>query len=177
MRLKMVLVAALALAVPLTAMAADKRIKDARKAAPESISANATVYDWDLNVLAQGSNGWFCLPDDQSTKGDDPMCGDDKWLTFLKAYVSKEKPVFNGVGISYMLHGKTEGSNTDPYATEHKEGDDWVDGLGAHLMILVPDPKMLEGLPTDSRNGGPWVMWPNTPYAHLMVQVDSYPKK
>jgi hypothetical protein len=22
-------------------------------------------------------------------------------------------------------------------------------------------------------NGGPWVMWPGTPYAHLMIPIDS----
>jgi hypothetical protein len=31
-------------------------------------------------------------------------------------------------------------------------------------------------LPTDSKNGGPWVMWAGTPYAHLMIPIDSYPQ-
>jgi len=43
-------------------------------------------------------------------------------------------------------------------------------------MILVPDPKALEGISTDPKNGGPWIMWPNTPYQHLMIQIESYPK-
>jgi hypothetical protein len=60
-------------------------------------------------------------------------------------------------------------SNSDPYATE--ETDDWV-VVGAHLMIIVPDASMLEGIPTDPKNGGPWVMWKGTPYAHVMVPVD-----
>jgi hypothetical protein len=48
-----------------------------------------------------------------------------------------------------------------------------VTGLGAHLMMLIPDLSMLEGMSTDHRNGGPWVMWPDTPYAHLMIPIDS----
>ncbi len=45
--------------------------------------------------------------------------------------------------------------------------------LAAHLMMLVPDRSDLEGVSTDHLNGGPWVMWPETPYAHLMIPVDS----
>jgi hypothetical protein len=33
----------------------------------------------------------------------------------------------------------------------------------------VPDGSMLEGVSTDPKNGGPWVMWRDTPYAHLMI--------
>jgi hypothetical protein len=38
-------------------------------------------------------------------------------------------------------------------------------------MILVPDPKMLEGISTDPQSGGPYVMYKGTPYAHIMVPV------
>ncbi len=31
-------------------------------------------------------------------------------------------------------------------------------------------------LPDIPDNGGPWIMWPDTPYAHLMIPIDSYPK-
>lgn len=36
-------------------------------------------------------------------------------------------------------------------------------------MIVVSDQELLEGLPTDPENGGPWVMWKDTPYAHIMI--------
>jgi hypothetical protein len=38
-------------------------------------------------------------------------------------------------------------------------------------MIAVPDLKSLDGLSTDPKNGGPWVMWKGTPYAHIMAPV------
>jgi hypothetical protein len=40
-------------------------------------------------------------------------------------------------------------------------------------MVLYKDPKMLDAYPTDPKNGGPWVMWKGTPYAHVMVPVSS----
>jgi len=30
---------------------------------------------------------------------------------------------------------------------------------------------LLDAFSTDPKNGGPWVMWKGTPYAHLMVPV------
>jgi len=56
-----------------------------------------------------------------------------------------------------------------------KEDGDWVDELNAHLMILVPDHASFDNISTDPRNGGPWIMWPGTPYAHIMIPIDSYP--
>lgn len=58
---------------------------------------------------------------------------------------------------------------------ESKPGDEWVEGVGAHLMILVPGAGALKNVPTDSKNGGPWILWAGTPYAHLMIPIDSYP--
>ena len=59
-------------------------------------------------------------------------------------------------------------SNTEPY--EMTETPDHKFAFHPpHLMIAVPDPKSLAGLPTNPSNGGPYVMWANTPYAHVMV--------
>ena len=57
--------ACLVLVVPAGATAQDV-IASARSAAPASISNNATVMDWDLNVVSQGSNEWTCLPEPRS---------------------------------------------------------------------------------------------------------------
>ena len=40
-----------------------------------------------------------------------------------------------------------------------------------HLMIVVPDVKSLEGMSTDPANGGPYVMYAGTPYAHIMAPI------
>lgn len=69
-----------------------------------------------------------------------------------------------------MLAGDEGSSNIDPCAESPTEDNEWV-VEGPHVMILAPDPALLEGIPTDPRNGGPYVMWKDTPYAHVMVPV------
>jgi hypothetical protein len=39
--------------------------------------------------------------------------------------------------------------------------------------MIISDAALLEGLPTDPKNGGPWVMWKGTPYAHVMIPAVS----
>jgi hypothetical protein len=147
----------------------------AENAAPLSLSKNATILNRDGQVSRIGTNGWMCLPDDPSTVGTDSICMNESWRNFMDALKNKKKPTYTQVGIAYMLQGDRPVSNTDPYATEPKQGDDWVDKLGAHIMVLVPDIEALKSLPTNSKNGGPWIMWAGTPYAHLMIPIDSYP--
>ncbi len=167
------IVVSMMLLVSSGARAADDPISSAMSAAPSSISAQATVTDWNFNVLRKGTNGWTCLPDRSDTPGNDPWCVNEPWLNFLKAYVKKETPSYTQVGFAYMLMGDTPVSNTDPYATEPTSPDDWVTDLGAHMMMLVPDKELLKVISKDHLNGGPWVMWPDTPYAHIMIPLES----
>jgi hypothetical protein len=147
----------------------------AESAGPSSLSKNATIMDRDGKVVRNGTNGWTCMPDNPDTPGTDPMCMNEPWLSFMDALKNKKKPTYTQVGIAYMLQGDTPVSNTDPYATARKPGDDWVEGVGAHIMVLLPDVEALKNVSTDSKNGGPWIMWHSTPYAHLMIPIDSYP--
>ena len=155
-----------------TAMGQDA-IKSAMSAGPSSISADATILDWEMNVLREGTNEWTCLPDRPDTEGADPWCITGPWLNFLDAYVNQTEPTYDEMGIAYMLAGDSPVSNSDPYATGPTGPEDWVTDLGAHLMVIVPDKSLLEGMTTDHLNGGPWVMWANTPYAHIMIPIDA----
>lgn len=148
---------------------------EAERAAPASLSKYATIVSRDGQVVRKGSNGWTCMPDNPGTPGIDSICMNEPWLNFMDALKNQKNPVITQVGIAYMLQGDRPVSNTDPYTTKPKPGDDWVDKLGAHIMVLVPDAEALKGFPTDSKNGGPWIMWVGTPYAHLMIPIDSYP--
>lgn len=168
-----------ALFLPLRALdasAQEDAIASAASAAPASISNDATIVDWEGNTLREGTNGWTCLPDRADTPGTDPWCVNDPWRNFLEAYGNQEEPTYDSVGIAYMIQGDTPVSNTDPYATEMTSEDDWVEDLGAHLMILVPDHDSFSNLSTDPNNGGPWIMWPDTPYAHIMIPLEGAPK-
>ena len=166
------LFAASLLATPAHAQSKDYLIKDALSAAPEAVAMNATVVDGAGNVLRKGSNGYTCLPDDPEMPGTSPMCLDAGWLAWADAWMNK-KPVAapDRISFSYMLRGDSPVSNTDPYATEPTADNEWIENGGPHIMVLVPDLKMLEGIPTDPSYGGPYVMWRGTQYAHLMIPV------
>jgi hypothetical protein len=167
----MMAVIGLSLLLPAGALGQDA-IESAMSAGPVSVSADATILDWEMNVLREGTNDWTCLPDRPDTPGNDPWCVTEAWLNFLGAYVNKTEPTYDEIGFAYMLMGDSPVSNSDPYATEETGPEDWVTDLGAHLMIVVPDRSLLKGISTDHLNGGPWVMWPGTPYAHIMIPVE-----
>lgn len=153
------------------------RIAEALAAAPEEISSQATVLDWpaseggEFRVLRQGSNGWTCLPDLPGDDNFEPMCNDAHWMSWVKAFASGQEPRVTGVGISYMLSSRWATSNIDPTATAPSADNEWVEG-GAHLMMVVPDPAMLDGYPDDP-GPGPYVMWKGTPLVHLMVPMET----
>jgi len=168
------LIAALGLLLPAAALAQEGLIESAMSAGPATVSMHATVMNWNLETVREGTNDWTCLPDRPDTPGNDPWCVNEPWLNFLQAYVGQKEPTYTTVGIAYMLQGDAPVSNTDPYAAEPTSPEDWVEGLGPHIMVIVPNLEMLEGVSADPYNGGPWIMWPGTPYAHLMIPIESF---
>ncbi|MGA7951904.1 MAG: hypothetical protein WCA07_00140 [Gloeobacterales cyanobacterium] len=148
-----------------------QKIALAMSAGPAEIAKNATIMDvTDMSdakpkQLRAGTNGWVCY-----ALIDQPMCLDKEWQKWLEAWMSKSELTIEGTGIGYMLRGDKGASNTDPYATGPTATNQWV-VAPPHVMVLYPDPKMLEAYPTDPKSGGPWVMWKGTPYAHVMVPV------
>jgi hypothetical protein len=145
------------------------KIARAMQAAPESISKSATIVEADGTVLRSGSNGWHCHPT-AGPGSDHPMCNDGVWMRFMTAIGDKVDFKTDRLGISYMLAGDDAVNNADPFDTKPDPGEVWVQE-GPHLMVLVPDAKMLEGLSDDPKSGGPYVMWKGTTYAHIMVPV------
>lgn len=145
-------------------------IKDALKAAPDSLKKDVTVVDWDGNVLREGSSSYTCFPTPPNLKGEAPMCLDGPWMTWADAWQNKKDFKISSIGTAYMLAGDEGASNTDPYAAGPTEDNQWIE-QGPHLMIILPDPSELSELSTDPHNGGPYVMWKGTPYAHIMVPI------
>jgi hypothetical protein len=145
------------------------KIARAMQAAPPAISEHATIMDADGALLRAGSNGWHCMPA-MGPGSEHPACNDEVWMRLGEALMKHEPFETDRVGISYMLAGDDNVNNADPYDTKQDPGEVWVQE-GPHLMIIVPDPKALDGIPDDPRNGGPYVMWRGTPYAHIMVPV------
>ncbi len=166
----------LSLAAAPIALADDaETIKNAEMAAPAAVAMAATIYapqaDGSLKTLREGSNGFWCVPDDPSTPTNDPMCGDANVMEWLKAYLSHTEPPAGKVGFSYMLAGATTASNTDPYATTPAEGMDWIKD-GPHVMVMNA-PELMALYPANATpdTSQPYVMFGGTPYAHLMIPV------
>lgn len=153
------------------ALAGDKNaaIESAMNAAPPSVSANATIKDHDGKVLRAGNNGWTCYPASPSMGA---MCNDAEWDAMIAAMMAKKPYTPTGFGASYMLTGDGEAagvSNKDPFAAGPTADNDWVKE-GPHMMVIVPDPAMLENVSTDPKDPV-YVMWKGTPYAHIMVRI------
>jgi hypothetical protein len=150
-------------------------IKSAMTAAPSAVARDATIVDVSSDgktrVVRKGTNGFTCLADNPNSPGPDPMCGDQNAMEWAQAWIEKKEPPRNKVGFMYMLSGGTDASNTDPYAQKPEPNNNWV-STGPHVMV-VGAKGMMEGYPRSPHpdTAQPYVMWPDTPYEHLMLPV------
>ncbi|MDZ7715327.1 MAG: hypothetical protein U5J95_03860 [Balneolaceae bacterium] len=154
------------------------KIKEAMSSAPASIAESATIMDFpaeeggEMILLREGTNGYTCFPDMPATSGYDPMCLDESWMKLVAAWMNKEDEVkIDKMGFGYMLQGGAEESNVDPFATEPTDDNEWISNPVPHLMIIFPNNDVLKGLPVTPDQGGPWVMFRNTPYVHVMAPM------
>lgn len=152
------------------------KIENAMSAGPAAISAAAAVVDWpstpngQMGQLRAGTNGWTCIPDMPNTPANDPWCFDATSGAWIGAYMAHKTPHVTGVGLTFMLQGSADASNTDPFKQKPDSGQEWVI-TGPHIMVFVPDPRALAGMSTDWKSGAPYVMFAGTPYAHVMMPV------
>lgn len=148
-------------------------IANAMSAAPKAVASEATIVAMDdkgqMRTLREGKGSFTCMPDNPMTPGNDPMCLDKGGMEWAKAWMGKTAPP-PVVGFGYMLMGGSDASNDDPYATKPAPGKKWID-TGPHVMVLNPGP-MADNYPkTAGDPKRPYVMWPGTPYQHLMIPV------
>src|SRR5262252_2737420 len=95
------------------------KIARAMSAGPDDIARSARIIDTAANgntvVLRQGNNGFTCMPGNPEVIGEPPMCADAaslQWFADAKAH--KPKPTNTAPGITYMLAGATQRSDSDP---------------------------------------------------------------
>jgi hypothetical protein len=139
------------------------------KAAPPQIVQDATIIKMngkEMQALKNGSNGWTCME-----ANDVPMCLDPNAMEWAHARQSHGAAP-TSTGFIYMLAGDTGASNTDPYATSKTADNHWVQ-TGSHVMIVGAAVKTMQGYPrtADADPTKPYVMWPGSPYEHLMIPV------
>jgi hypothetical protein len=166
-------------AVPAAPAAVNREalIRSALSAAPPTLRDTVKVMDFDGNVLRDGPPGFTCLPAPPDIAG--PMCLDEVWMQWVDAWAKRRPFTPSRVAFGYMMAGDSRdggASNTDPFAARPTADNDWM-VEGPHVMLLVPDPAMLEALPAAHHHGGPYVMWKGTPYAHVMMPVGVRPEQ
>ena len=156
---------------PSKAQTADntKKIERALSAAPSTVAEHATVMNWDSrSVLKEGTNDYICFPSFGGMPS--PMCVGQEWIDFIDAMVNGTEPLLpDRVAIRYWLQGVSPMSNENPFATPEEAANHVIAPGDPHLAILFSDKAMFEGYPDHPEKGGPWVMFKNTPYMHLMV--------
>jgi hypothetical protein len=146
-----------------------EKIARAMSAGPDNISGSARIIDTDAQgnkvILREGSNGFTCMPGNPNVVGEPPMCVDAasmQWFADAKAH--KPKPTNTTPGITYMLAGATQRSDSDP-----SDMTSMPILVGPHWMIMWPfDPKTT-GLPTTHKPTGAYIMFAGSPYAHMHI--------
>jgi hypothetical protein len=144
-------------------------IAKALSAAPPGVAKGAGVArvgeDGQLKTLRESKNGFTCM-----VMLGNIMCADANSMAFFDATMKKQTPP-EKLGLTYMLRGDQGASNTDPAATKKTADNHWV-VTGPHIMIVGATVKEL-GLPDspDADPTKPYLMWPNTPYAHAMIPI------
>ena len=151
-------------------------IKMAKKAAPSSISENATFMDYDGTLLAKGSSDWVCMTG-STPQRIAPMCLDEEWRKWNARFMAGEKNDIENqkFGQAYMLMGDVPVDNDVPTSVamdDHKKSSETGNfhDSGPHLMLLLPR-SVLKQITSNPYSGGSYVMFPNTEWEHLMIPV------
>ena len=152
-----------------TSETTEAKIARAMSAGPPEIGRSAKIIDKDaqghIMVLREGSNGFTCMPGNPNVVGDPPMCADGPSMQWAGDFAAqKPRPTNTVPGITYMLAGATQRSDSDPFDKTSP-----TITVGPHWMIMWPfDPKVT-GLPTTHRDTGAYIMWAGSPYAHVHI--------
>lgn len=152
-------------------------IRTAKSAAPAHISRDATIMapapGGQLRTVKQGTGEFTCIADLSGQEVPDPVCADKaatEW--FISMLKGDPQPANTEPGIAYMglggWHWEKDGQvvmdPATPGAKRVKEPPHW--------MILWPVDAKVAALPEKPNRFGAFVMFPDTPYAHLMINQD-----
>ena len=145
-------------------------MKRVMSAAPPQVVSEATIVRMEgkeMKTLKQGTNKWTCMEANGT-----PMCLDPNAMEWAHAWQT-HGPATDKTGFIYMLAGDTGGSNTDPWATKKTADNHWIE-TGSHVMIVGAAVKSMAAAYPHSADADPtkpYVMWPGSPYEHLMIPV------
>jgi hypothetical protein len=142
-------------------------IAKVKTAAPEQIVSKASIIMMQGDKpreLQAGNNGFTCLIAPDGT----PLCADANGMEWVKSIGARTAPP-DKIGFIYMLAGDTGTSNHHPHQTDKRLH--WVQ-TGPHVMVVGPRVREMMGYPRGldvADPSQPYVMFPGTPYEHLML--------
>lgn len=154
----------------------DDQIQLAMSAAPQRIAANAAIVAVDaggtLVTIKEGTNQFTCMSDLPGTPKADPVCADANAKQFLTSMMKNDsKPANQAPGVAYMANGGQHWEKDGKVLMKEAAGARLVDEP-PHWMITWPFDPQMTGLPTQPNEGGVYIMFAGTPYAHLMIYQD-----
>ena len=130
---------------------------------------------WEDADLRKGSNAFTCMPDNPATPGPDPMCMDQNALEWATAWIEHSRIHRKARSGSCICWRAALMPQHRPVCQKPDANNNWVE-TGPHVM-LVGAKGMIEGYPRAAKpdTSQPYVMWPDTPYEHLMIPVQAVP--
>ncbi len=180
---------ALVAATPLQAqrswsgLSPEQQIRAAVLAAPEDLRAGATVQGWDASgsfvTLRKGTNELVCMAPDPKAEGFEVSChhagleaffargrelaaqgvtGNARVQARWKEHDDGKLPIPNG-SVNYILTGSAYDAGANTVADAYLRWTIYTPGA-------TPEST---GLSTQPSSGGPWLMFPGTAGAHVMI--------
>jgi hypothetical protein len=157
------------------AMSEEDQTALALSAAPSHIAKEAGIMIYGahgkLTETRKSANGFTCIPTVMNLPYPDPMCMDaavQQWMADRRNHAPK--PTNKVPGIAYMARGG---------AHFEKDGKIVMSGDGAelveeppHWMLMWPFDATATKLPTAPNPSGVYIMFEESPYAHLMLYQD-----
>jgi hypothetical protein len=163
----------------LRALSKQKLIELSMSAAPDRISKKATIMVPDKNgelvVIKKGTNGFTCVPDIDGQEVPSPMCADEATMRFfLDMWSGKVSPTNKTAGVAYMAQGGWHWEKDGAVIMSMEKNEPGAKRVRepAHWMLIYPFSSEKTFLPDVPTIFGTWVMFDNTPFAHLMVYED-----
>ncbi len=162
---------------------ADAQIKTALQAAPAPLRAEATVLGYTddrLITLREGSGSLICLADNPQTEGFHVACYHESLGPFMRR--GRELRRQGVSAIDSVRHAEIERGDLSypnhPAALYNLSGtydvstDTLRDASRLHVVYVPYATGPQTGLPTHPQDGGgPWLMEPGQPWAHIMTRV------
>jgi hypothetical protein len=181
----LVMYAASAPAQTITYPSASRQIAEAVSPLPQNLQGGARVLGHDpggkLVTLRTGSNDFTCIADDGKTKQYHVACYHKSLEPFMARgrelhALNRSREAIDSVRGSDIKAGKYSMPTKPAALYQYYASRDSVDVngnvKGASYLYVVYTPYATErttGVTENPIDGGPWIMYPGKPWAHLMI--------